>query len=176
MHLHMPGGPDFSETHRQTRREIERLRRERASLDSRIEKLEQIELALRGVAEPKRKATNLASITEVVRSAVKEASQPITPPELRDSVLAMGFNKGKYSQFLASLHVILKRLVKNGEVLEFVFADTKKYWWALKLMPGGPFPENSMLGNYYNSYRAADLTTSLTYQEARVKEAAKYRR
>ena len=145
-------------------------------MDAQIEKLERIELALRGVSEPKRKTTDLSSITEVVRAAVKSASQPITPPELRDAVLAMGFNQRKYSQFLASLHVVLKRLVKNGEVREFTFADTKKYWWALNLMPPGPLPENAMLGNYYNSYKDSDLKTSLTYQEAKEKEAAKYRR
>jgi hypothetical protein len=171
----MQGKPDFAATHKQTRRELDRLRRERAALDAQIEKLERIELALRGVSEAKRK-TDLSSITEVVRTAVKGASQPITPPELRDAMLALGFNKRKYSQFLASLHVILKRLVKNGEVREFTFADTKKYWWALNLMPPGPLPENAMLGNYYNSYKDSDLKTSLTYLEAKDKEAAKYRR
>ena len=167
---------DFATAFKRARRELDRLRRDRAALDVQIAKLEQVEAALRGVAEPKRKVADLSSITDVVRTAIQSATQPITPPELRDAVLAMGFNNRKYSQFLASLHVVLRRLVNNREVLEFTFADTKKYWWAMKLMPGGPFPENAMLGNYYNSYSAADLTTSLTYQEAKEKEAAKHRR
>ncbi len=43
-------------------------------------------------------------------------------------MLAMGFKKGKYSQFLACVHVILKRLAKNDEVFEFTFGDKKTYW------------------------------------------------
>jgi hypothetical protein len=88
----------------------------------------------------------------------------------------MGFDKRRFTQFLASLHVVLKRLVKNGEVWEFSFGDGKRYWWVMKSMPGGRWPENAMLGEYLNSRRAADLTTSLTYDEAKAAEAAKYRR
>lgn len=168
--------PDFAATLKRTRKELGRLRRDRDALDTQITKLEQIEAALQGVAEPRRKAANLASITDVVRTAIQAARQPITPTELRDEVLAMGFDKRKYTQFLASLHVILKRLVKNGEVREFTFADAKRYWWALKSMPPGRLPENAMLGNYYNSYKDSDLKSSLTYEEAKEKEAEKYRR
>ena len=171
-----PQGPDFAATLKRTRKELDRLRRNRDALDEQIAKLEKIEAALQGVAEPKRRAANLTSITNVVRTAIQAARQPITPTELRDEVLAMGFDKRKYTQFLASLHVILKRLVKNGEVREFTFADAKRYWWALKSMPPGRLPENAMLGNYYNSYKDSDLKTSLTYEEAKEKEAAKYRR
>jgi hypothetical protein len=154
-HTHLSGvnRNNFGATLKRTRKELDRLRRNRDVLDAQITKLEQIEAALKGVAEPRRIATNLASITEVVRTAIQGARHPLTPTELRDEVLAMGFDIRKYSQFLASLHVILKRLVKNGEVREFTFADTKKYWWALSLMPPGPLPENAMLGNYYNSYK-----------------------
>jgi hypothetical protein len=173
--LHMAKA-DVAATLKRARTELKRLRRNRDILDAQIAKLEQVEAALQGVAEPRRKAANLASITDVVRTAIQGARQPITPTELRDEVLALGFDKRKYSQFLASLHVVLKRLVKSGEVREFTFADTKKYWWALKLMPPAPIPENAMLGNYYNSYKDSDLKTSLTYQQAKEKEAAKYRR
>jgi hypothetical protein len=72
--------------------------------------------------------------------------------------------------------VILKRLWKNSEALEFTFKDGKRYWSSMNSMPAGPFPENAMLGNYYNSYRAEDLKSPLTYEEAKEKEAAKYRR
>jgi hypothetical protein len=101
---------------------------------------------------------------------------PITPPEIRDKMVESGFDHKAYSQFLATIHVILKRLSQNGEATEFTFKDGKRYWWATNSMPGGPLPENAMLGNYYNSYRAEDLTSPLTYEEAKAEEAAKYRR
>lgn len=171
----MPARVDFAVTLKRTRKELERLRRDRAALDAQIERLEQIEIALRGVAEPRRKA-DLSSITDVVRSALRSAELPVTPTQLRDQVLSMGFDKRRFTQFLASLHVVLKRLVKNGEVWEFSFGDGKRYWWVMKSMPGGPWPENAMLGEYLNSRRASDLATSLSYDEAKAKEAGKYRR
>ena len=166
----------FAQTLKRTRQELERLRLQRARIDSRIAKLVQVEAALQGVTEPQKHAPDLSSITDVVRNVLKSAIQPITPTEVRDEMLAMGFDKGKYTQFLASVHVILKRLAKNDEVFEFTFGDRKTYWWVTKSMPGGPFPENAMLGEYYNSRRPGDLKTSLSYDESKAKEAAKYRR
>jgi hypothetical protein len=171
----MPARTDFAATLKRTRKELERLRRDRAALDAQIEKLEQIEVALRGVAEPRR-AADLSSLTDVVRTALRSAELPVTPTQLRDEVLALGFDKRRYTQFLASLHVVLKRLVANGEVWEFSFGDGKRYWWVMKSMPGGPWPENSMLGDYLNSRRPSDLITPLSYDEAKAKEKAKYRR
>ena len=167
----------FAQTLRRTREELERLRLRRAAIDTRIAKLEQVELALSGVTEPEKHAPDLSSITDVVRNVLKTAAtQPITPTEVRDKVLAMGFDGAPYSQFLASIHVVLKRIAKKREAFEFTFGDGKRYWWVKRSMPGGPLPENAMLGDYYNSYRPADLKTSLTYQESKAKEAAKYRR
>jgi hypothetical protein len=169
--------PAFAQTLKRTRKELERLRVQRAAIDTRIAKLQQVEAALSGATEPERGAPDLSSITDVVRNVLKTiATQPITPIEIRDKMLAMGFNKAKYSQFLASVHVILKRLTTNGEAFEFTFRDGKRYWWVKRSMPGGPLPENAMLGNYYNSYRDEDLTSPFTYEEAKAKEAAKYRR
>jgi hypothetical protein len=159
--------PAFGQTLKRTRLELQKLRRQRADLDTRIAKLEHVEAALRTVAEPRKEApADLTSITDVVRKVVQSASTPITPPEVRDKMLAMGFDKGPYSQFLASVHVILKRLWKNGEALEFTFADKKTYWWATKSMSPAPLPENVMLGKYYNSRRPEDLKTSRTRDES----------
>ena len=169
--------PAFAETLKQTQRELDRLRRERAQLDTEIFKLEQVESALQGLTEPdQNEAADLSSITNVVRMVLKSAREPITPPQVRDKMIEMGFDKGPYSQFLASVHVILKRLSKKNEVFEFTFRDTKTYWWVRKSMPMGPLPENAMLGNYYNSRRPGDLKTSLSYSESEARERAKYSR
>jgi hypothetical protein len=55
--------------------ELDKLRHSRAELDKRIAKLEQVELALIGVAEPKRRGADLSSITDVVRTVLKSASR-----------------------------------------------------------------------------------------------------
>src|SRR5258705_5012659 len=108
---------NFAQTLKQTRRELERLRLQRAEIDTEIGKLEQVEAALQGVTERDRQAPDLSSITDVVRNVLKSAMQPITPTEVRDRVLALGFNKRKYTQFLASVHVILVPLADNSPVL-----------------------------------------------------------
>jgi hypothetical protein len=165
------------ETLKATRRELERLRLRRAQIDAQIAKLEQIECALGGVAEPHQEAAaDVSSITNMTRRALKLAERPMTPTEVRDSMVALGFDSGPYSQFLASVHVVLKRLAKREEVFEFTFGDCKKYWWVRKSMPGGALPENGMLGKYYNTRRPEDLQTSLSYDESRAKEVAKCRR
>jgi hypothetical protein len=163
----------FAQTLKSTREELERLRRERARIDTELAKLEQVETALQAVAEPRQeKAVDLSSITDVVRNVLKSAIVPITPPEVRDKMVAMGFDKGPYSQFLASIHVVLKRLWKNGEAFEFTFDDKKTYWWVTKSMPAGSHPENLMLGKYYNTRRPEDLKTSKSQAESHYKAKA----
>ena len=161
--------PAFAQTLKQTRRELERLRDQRDELDSRIKRLEHVEAALRGVTERPEKGPALSGLTDVARYIFKRADQPITPTELRDLMLTMGFSQKAYQQFLASVHVILKRLCKNNEVLEFTFSDKKTYYWASKAMPAGPHPENVLLLKYYGTHRVEDLTTTQSYDEVRAK-------
>jgi len=118
-----------------TRKELEDLRRERDQLDVRIAKTEQVEAALRAIVEDAAEELPLASATDVIRNILKSASAPMSATEVRDKMIALGFDSGPYSQFLASVHVILKRLWKNGEVFEFTNGDRKSYWWSLKGEP-----------------------------------------
>src|SRR5262245_20341540 len=93
----------FTETLRETRRQLETLRARRVAIDARIAKLEQIESALSGVTETAKPASDksspdLSSITKTVRSVLKSSVlQPITPTELRDKMLAMGFDATNFS-------------------------------------------------------------------------------
>ena len=173
--LHMSAS-SFPAILKKTRQELAQLRKKRAELDDRIAQLEQVEAALRPVAGEKSEPPDLSSITGLVRGVVKSAKEPISPMGVRDQMLAMGFDATRYSQFLASIHVVLRRLAKGNEVFEFTFRDRKTYWWRGRSMPAGPYVENAMLGGYFNSTRLEDLKSPLTYEEAKAKEAAKYRR
>jgi hypothetical protein len=55
------------------------------------------------------------SITDAVRLAVR-AGVPMTPPEVRDRLLSIGFDLSSYSNGLAVIHTVLKRLNEAGEV------------------------------------------------------------
>jgi len=47
---------------------------------------------------------------------VTRAGEPMTPAEVRDRLLAIGFDLSKYSNDLAAIHTILKRLNGSGEL------------------------------------------------------------
>ena len=55
-------------------------------------------------------------LTDAVRLAVRGAGVPTTPVEIRDRLVAIGFDLSKYSNQLAAVHTILKRLNEAGEI------------------------------------------------------------
>jgi hypothetical protein len=55
------------------------------------------------------------SITDAVRLAIR-AGVPMTPPEVRDRLLSIGFDLSIYSNELAVIHTVLKRLNEAGEI------------------------------------------------------------
>jgi len=70
------------------------------------------------------------SITDAVRLAVR-AGVPMTPPEVRDRLLSIGFDLSSYSNELAVIHTVLKRLNEAGEIRIIPKANGKHaYLWA----------------------------------------------
>jgi len=55
-------------------------------------------------------------LTDAVRMVVRGAGVPMTPVEVRDRLDAVGFDVSKYSNDLAAVHTILKRLNDAGEL------------------------------------------------------------
>jgi hypothetical protein len=58
-------------------------------------------------------------LTDAIRLVVRGAGVPMTPVEVRDRLRAIGFDVSKYTNDLAAVHTILKRLNHSGE-LRFV--------------------------------------------------------
>jgi hypothetical protein len=54
-------------------------------------------------------------LTDAIR-LVMRAGVPMTPVEVRDRLDAIGFDTSKYSNDLAAIHTILKRLNESGEL------------------------------------------------------------
>ncbi len=95
---------------------------------------------------------NLGGITDAVRSVFR-ASGPLglTPVEIRDRLIRLSFPVNEYKNFLASLHVVLDRLVKAGEIKlairdkhegqnSSVYQWVQKYQWSDRLR--GRFDRN----------------------------------
>jgi hypothetical protein len=62
--------------------------------------------------------TSEVGLTDTVRNVLKTADDAMTPVQVRDGVIRMGKNESDYTNLLASIHNILKRLVKANEIEE----------------------------------------------------------
>src|SRR5947209_6474193 len=57
-------------------------------------------------------------LTDAVRAALKAINAPRTPLEVKNWLLRQRYNLDNYSNVMATLHIILKRLVKSKEAEE----------------------------------------------------------
>ncbi len=81
-------------------------------------------------------------LTDAIRLVVRGAGVPMTPTEVRDRLQAIGFDVSKYSNDLAAVHTILKRLNESGE-LRFIARGpgSHQYTWNRPSTPVGLGPD-----------------------------------
>jgi len=102
-------------------------------------------------------------LTDAVRLVVRGAGVPMTPVDVRDQLQAIGFDVSKYTNDLAAVHTILKRLNHTGE-LRFIprAAGKHQYAWNRPVTPValGPdivaFMRDNMAEQRLRPYRAED--------------------
>jgi hypothetical protein len=121
------------------KRELVFLLNERKKIDEHIARLQPLishleglchELGNRAARETAVKVAMTAGLTDAVRVTLKEAFGPLTPLELKEWMGSKGFDFSHYSLPLSSLHVVLQRLVKSGEVRVVPWKSGKKaYQW-----------------------------------------------
>ena len=63
-------------------------------------------------------------LTDACRLVVRGAGVPVTPTDVRQRLQSIGFDLSKYSNDLAAIHTILKRLNESGE-LRFIPRGTE---------------------------------------------------
>jgi hypothetical protein len=98
-------------------REWETLAHQRAELEERLTQLtETIGMLTKLCGLTPKIAWGL---TDACRAIVRNAANPMTAVEVRNRLAAIGFDLSEYSNELASIHTVLKRLNKSGE-LRFV--------------------------------------------------------
>jgi hypothetical protein len=73
-------------------------------------------------------------LTDAIRLVMRGAGLPMTPVEVRDRLRGMGFDVAKYTNDLAAVHTILKRLNDAGE-LRFIARPEGKHQYALIRAP-----------------------------------------
>jgi hypothetical protein len=97
-------------------REYETLVAERGELDARISQLQHSIAALTRLCgfEP----TVPLGLTEACRLVLRNSPVPLTALELRDRLTSIGVDVTRYSNALASIHTVIRRMQESGEVLE----------------------------------------------------------
>ena len=55
-------------------------------------------------------------MTDCIRAILQRAMEPLTASELRESLESLGFDMSSYSNPLATIHTVLRRLTESGEV------------------------------------------------------------
>lgn len=98
-------------------REWETLARQRAGIDDRLAQLTETIGTLTKLCGLT--PTVPWGLTDACRAVLRNAGKPMTPLEVRDRLAAVGFDLSRYSNVLASIHTVLKRLNQSGE-LRFV--------------------------------------------------------
>ncbi len=121
------------------KRELARLLKQRQGTDQKIAQLQPIinhleglcrELGDRAARENAAKVELTTGLTELARVTLEEAYMPLSAGEVKQRMERKGFDFSKYSNPLASVHVVLQRLVKHGQVKVIPQKGGKKaYQW-----------------------------------------------
>jgi len=109
-------------------REYETLGQQRQDIDKRLAEVAQTISSLSRLCGLV--PTVPMGLTDACRLVMRGAGLPVTPTEVRDRLRAFGFDLSRYSNDLAAIHTILKRLNQAGE-LRFIARGTGKpaYIW-----------------------------------------------
>ena len=73
-----------------------------------------------------------AGMTDSIRGILAEAKEPLSAAEIRDLLETMGFDMKSYSNPLATVHTVLRRLTESGETEAQEKDGVKKFSSAMK--------------------------------------------
>lgn len=68
-------------------------------------------------------------ITNLVREVLKNSKGALTPVEIKEGLNRLGYDISLHTNIMASIHAILKRLIKQDEVRAFTKSGKKFYKW-----------------------------------------------
>ena len=113
--------------------ELERLLEERTRLDARILQLQHdIRHVARMVDVTVDDPITQLGLTDAIRYVIQHAGKHMTPVDVRDELLKRYCDPEDYRNLLASVHTVMKRLERAGEI---TFDGTKAEWTGGLPMP-----------------------------------------
>jgi hypothetical protein len=123
--------------------EREELETMQVLLERRIEKLRHAAVGLGGLCGETVETINskwpelfsdkiqeVTGLTDAIREILSNHSEHyLSPVHVRDMLMEMGFDTGKYKNVLASIHTELKQLLSQGEVVDSLDEGRSVYRW-----------------------------------------------
>lgn len=119
-------------------KEYERLKTQRDAVETRLAQLRQTIAGLGPLCDlPADSSPSLElGLTDACRSALRASVSGLTPGEVRERIGGLGIDLERYSNLLASIHIVLKRLVAAGEAFTYRGRDGKPvYAWKRPAIP-----------------------------------------
>ena len=119
-------------------KEYEQLKTQRDAVDTRLAQLRQIISTLGSLCElpSARAASPELGLTDAIRSVLRASMAGLTALEVRDRIGAFGIDLAVYSNPLASIHIVLKRLTTSGQVWSYRAPGGKRaYAWKRAAVP-----------------------------------------
>lgn len=140
---------------REAQMQLAKLYEQRQKLDVEIAKQQQRVSALALLADEIDQTFEKMALglTAACRAAFRAAGlRGLMPTELRDSLKRMGVRVDKYSNPMASIHAVIRRLEEKGEIRKRIHdehegVDKSVYQWALKSW-GAPSSLANMLADF----------------------------
>jgi hypothetical protein len=136
----------FEAALKEAKKSLEEAKAEHRAIEKRIVSLRQTIEGLSALCEPEPSEDLVYvedggnpygfKLTDAIRLIFSGSTEPVlTAPEIRDALQANGVNIAKYKQPLVPIHNTLKRLVTQGELVEFRDdnGELRGYQWVTPL-------------------------------------------
>jgi len=125
------------------RAELSALVKQRSELDERIVRLTKSIEGLQSLCEDKGQSAGLTpkiecelsdsmGLSDAIRQILANSILPRTAPEIRDFLVAEGFEPNDYSNMLTVIHNTLRRLERQGEISKVRFPGGSFWGWTRK--------------------------------------------
>ena len=124
---------DYRRAFETAKKEFEALGEERRAIDRRLTQLAQTMAGLSRLCGYV--PTVSWGLTDGCRMVLMSSGRPMTPTEVRDALGACGFDMSKYTNELAAVHTVLKRLNEAGET-RFIALESGKHAYVYSAQRG----------------------------------------
>jgi hypothetical protein len=131
-------GKDYRRALEAAIKEYDQLKARRDAIETRLAQLRLIISNLGELCDlpAERRQSPGLGLTDACRSALRASLGGLTAAQVRERLASLGIDSNQYSNLLASIHIVLKRLVAAGEIWTYKVKDGKQvYAWKRAAVP-----------------------------------------